>query len=151
MLDNFNEVLQGVFQLRDLSAKTLDLVLSFGERLSASIVARFMEGAHYIDARELIRTDSQFGSTTVDMGVTNHAISERFKEFKQLTVLPGFIASNREGETTTLGRGGSDYTAAILAAALGVEVLEIWTDVDGFMTADPKIVPKAYTVDCMSY
>jgi aspartokinase/homoserine dehydrogenase 1 len=151
LLDDFNGVLQGVFQLRDLSAKTLDLVLSFGERLSASIVAKYMEGAHYIDARELIRTDNMFGNTTVDIGVTNQAIAERSKDFKQLTVLPGFIASDQEGETTTLGRGGSDYTAAILAAALGAKVLEIWTDVDGFMTADPKIVPKAYTVDCMSY
>ena len=151
LLDSFNEVLQGIFQLRDLSAKTLDLVLSFGERLSASIVARCLEGAHFIDARELIRTDSQFGDTTVDIGVTNMAIRERFKDLKQLTVLPGFIASDQEGETTTLGRGGSDYTAAILAAALGANVLEIWTDVDGFMTADPKIVPKAYTVGCMSY
>jgi len=151
LLDNFNEVLKGVFQLRDLSAKTLDQVLSFGERLSSSVVARYLEGAQYIDARELIRTDEQFGSSTVDMEVTNKAISERLKDFKQLTVLPGFIASSPEGETTTLGRGGSDYTAAILAAALGAEVLEIWTDVDGFMTADPKIVPKAYTVDCMSY
>ncbi len=151
LLDSFNEVLQGIFQLRDLSAKTLDLVLSFGERLSASIVARCLEGAHFIDARELIRTDSQFGDTTVDIGVTNMAVMERFKDLKQLTVLPGFIASDQEGETTTLGRGGSDYTAALLAAALGASVLEIWTDVDGFMTADPKIVPKAYTVGYMSY
>ncbi len=151
LLDSFNEVLRGVFQLRDLSAKTLDLVLSFGERLSASIVARYLEGAHYMDARELIRTDNQFGSATVDMETSNMAISERFKDLKQLTVLPGFIASDHEGETTTLGRGGSDYTAAILAATLGAKVLEIWTDVDGFMTADPKIVPEAYTVGCMSY
>ncbi|RLD87193.1 MAG: bifunctional aspartate kinase/homoserine dehydrogenase I, partial [Bacteroidetes bacterium] len=151
LLDSFNEVLRGISQLRDLSPKTLDLVLSFGERLSASIVARYMDDATYIDARELIRTDSQFGSAMVDMEVSKQAISERFKDLKQLTVLPGFIASDQEGETTTLGRGGSDYTAAILAAALGAKVLEIWTDVDGFMTADPKIVPKAYTVDCMSY
>jgi len=151
LLDELNEVLRGVFQLRDLSAKTQDLVLSFGERLSASIVAIYMVGAHHIDARELIRTDSQFGSTTVDIDITNQAISDRIKEFKQLTVLPGYIASDPEGVTTTLGRGGSDYTAAIVAAALGAKVLEIWTDVDGFMTADPKIVPKAYTVDCMSY
>ena len=151
LLDEYNEILQGVFRLRDLSPKTLDAVLSYGERLSASIVARYLEGAHHIDARELIRTDSQFGSTTVDFGVTHQAISERRKEFKDMTVLPGFIASDPKGETTTLGRGGSDYTAAIVAAALGAKVLEIWTDVDGFMTADPKIVPKAYTVDCMSY
>ena len=151
LLDNFNEVLQGISQLRDLSPKTLDLVLSFGERLSASIVARYMDDALYIDARELIRTNSQFGSAVVDMGVSKQAIGERFKDLKPLTILPGFIASDQEGVTTTLGRGGSDYTAAILAAALGAKVLEIWTDVDGFMTADPKIVPKAYTVGCMSY
>jgi aspartokinase/homoserine dehydrogenase 1 len=151
LLDELNDILRGVFQLRELSAKTQDLVLSYGERLSASIVARYMVGAHYIDARELIRTDSQFGDTTVDMDITNQAIGDRIKEFKELTVLPGFIASDRAGETTTLGRGGSDYTAAIVAAALGAKVLEIWTDVDGFMTADPKIVPKAYTVDCLSY
>jgi aspartokinase/homoserine dehydrogenase 1 len=151
MLDEYNEILRGVFQLRDLSPKTMDGVLSYGERLSASIVARYLEDAHHIDARELIRTDSQFGSTTVDMEVSMKAISERRKEYKELTVLPGFIASDAKGETTTLGRGGSDYTAAIVAAALGAKVLEIWTDVDGFMTADPKIVPKAYTVDCMSY
>ncbi len=151
LLEDFSELLQGVYQLRDLSPKTLDLVLSFGERLSASIVASYMEGSHYIDARELIRTDNEFGSTTVDMEISNEAIRERFKEHKQLTIIPGFIASDENGETTTLGRGGSDYTAAIVAAALGAKVLEIWTDVDGFMTADPKIVPKAYTVECMSY
>ncbi len=151
LLDEYQEILKGVFQLRDLSAKTQDLVLSFGERLSASIVAWFVEDAEYIDARELIRTDSHFGDTTVDMDTSLQAIVERYKDLDALTILPGFIASDPAGETTTLGRGGSDYTAAIVAAALGAEVLEIWTDVDGFMTADPKIVPKAYTVDCMSY
>ncbi|MEA3460431.1 MAG: bifunctional aspartate kinase/homoserine dehydrogenase I [Bacteroidota bacterium] len=151
LLDAFEDILRGVFQLRDLSAKTLDLVLSFGERLSASIVAWYMQNSQYIDARELIRTDNQYGNTTVDMEVSNKAIKERLKDFQKLIVLPGFIASDPEGETTTLGRGGSDYTAAIVAAALGAGALEIWTDVDGFMTADPKIVPKAYTVPCMSY
>jgi aspartokinase/homoserine dehydrogenase 1 len=151
LLDQFEEILRGVSQLRDLSDKTLDLVLSFGERLSASIVACYMEDAVYIDARELIRTDDQYGNTTVDLERSNRAIREMLRDLPRLTVLPGFIASGPDGETTTLGRGGSDYTAAIVAAALGAEVLEIWTDVDGFMTADPKIVPKAYTVPCMSY
>jgi aspartokinase/homoserine dehydrogenase 1 len=104
-----------------------------------------------MDARELIRTDSQYGNGTVDFELTAQVMKERFRKQKPLTVLPGFIASNAEGETTTLGRGGSDYTAAIVAATLGASVMEIWTDVDGFMTADPKIVPKAYTVECMSY
>ena len=151
LLDEFEEILRGVYQLRDLSTKTQDLVLSFGERLSATIVAWYLEDSIYIDARELIRTDNQYGNTSVDMEVSNRAIEERFRDLHQLAVLPGFIASGPEGETTTLGRGGSDYTAAIMAAALGASVLEIWTDVDGFMTADPKIVPKAYTVPCMSY
>jgi len=151
LMDEFMEILRGVFQLRDLSPKTQDLILSFGERLSASIVSWFVEGAHYIDARELIRTDNRYGSSTVDMEASKKAILACFKKHDQLTVLPGFIASGKDGETTTLGRGGSDYTAAIVASALGASVLEIWTDVDGFMTADPKIVPKAYTVDCMSY
>jgi len=151
LLDEFEEILSGVYRLRDLSARTQDLILSFGERLSATVVASYLEDALYLDARELIRTDSQYGNTAVDMDQSKQAIIHRFKEVRQLTVLPGFIASDQEGETTTLGRGGSDYTAAIVAAALEARVLEIWTDVDGFMTADPKIVPKAYTVDCMSY
>ena len=151
LLDEFEEILRGVYRLRDLSARTQDLILSFGERLSALIVASYLKDSLLIDSRELIRTDSQYGNTTVDMDISKQAIVQRFKGVDQLTVLPGFIASDQGGETTTLGRGGSDYTAAIVAAALGAEVLEIWTDVDGFMTADPKIVPKAYTVDCMSY
>lgn len=151
LLDEFEEILRGVYRLRDLSAKTQDLVLSFGERLSSSIVARYMKDAQYVDARELIRTDDRYGNTTVDMELSARNIGDRFRDLPRLTVLPGFIASGPEGETTTLGRGGSDYTAAIVAAVLGAGVLEIWTDVDGFMTADPKIVPKAYTVPCMSY
>jgi len=151
LLNEFMEILRGVFQLRDLSPKTQDLILSFGERLSACLVSRFVEGAQYIDARELIRTDQQYGNSTVDIEYSKRTIADRFRDINQLCVLPGFIASDQEGETTTLGRGGSDYTAAIVAAALGASVLEIWTDVNGFMTADPKIVPKAYTVDCMSY
>jgi aspartokinase/homoserine dehydrogenase 1 len=151
LMDEFDQILQGVFQLRDLSAKTQDLVLSFGERLAAMIMAHTLSEAEYWDARELIRTDSLYGGATVDFGQSNHNIREHFKDLKKQAILPGFIASDADGETTTLGRGGSDYTAAIVAAALEAKVLEIWTDVDGFMTADPRMVPKAYTVDCMSY
>jgi len=151
LLDEFDDILQGIYQLRDLSPKTLDLVLSFGERLAAKIITNALADAEYIDARELIRTDSFFGSATVDFVQSNQNIRERFTDLKKKAILPGFIASDTDGETTTLGRGGSDYTASIVAAALDAELLEIWTDVDGFMTADPRMVPKAYTVDCMSY
>jgi len=151
LMDEFDDILQGIYQLRDLSPKTQDLVLSFGERLAAMIIAKSLAGAEYIDARKLIRTDSLFGSATVDFAQSNMQIKELFTRLDKQAILPGFIASDPNGETTTLGRGGSDYTAAIVAAALGASVLEIWTDVDGFMTADPRIVPKAYTVDCMSY
>jgi aspartokinase/homoserine dehydrogenase 1 len=146
-----HEALQGIYLLQDLSSKTLDFLLSFGERLSATIIARFVEGAAYVDSRDLIHTDSGFGNATVHFDITNERIRNRINNLTQTVILPGFIASDDRGRTTTLGRGGSDYTAAIIAAATGASVLEIWTDVNGFMTADPRIVPKAYTVECMSY
>ena len=151
MLNEFQEMLQGVSLLEDLSNKTLDYLLSFGERLSATILARYVNDVVYLDARKLIRTDSQFGNATVHFEITNTNINEKLGGTRAITVVPGFIASDEQGRTTTLGRGGSDYTAAIIAAALNAEVLEIWTDVDGFMTADPRIVPKAYSVECMTY
>ncbi len=151
MLNEFQDLLQSVYRLQDLSDKTLDFLLSFGERLSATIIARYVEGAHYMDARKLIRTDNQFGKATVAFEPTNQQIKSSFEKLEGIALVPGFIASDEQGRTTTLGRGGSDYTAAILAAATGAHVLEIWTDVNGFMTADPRIVPKAYPVTCMSY
>jgi aspartokinase/homoserine dehydrogenase 1 len=151
MLHEFQDVLQGVYQLQDLSEKTLDFLVSFGERLSAHIISVFVEGSIYIDARKLIRTDSSFGNATVNFEVTHRLIKQQLGKHKKIALLPGFIASDAEGRTTTLGRGGSDYTAAIIAAATKAEVLEVWTDVDGFMTADPRIVPKSYPVKCMSY
>ena len=151
LLDEFQDVLQGVYQLQDLSDKTLDFLLSFGERLSATLIARYVDGAQFMDSRKLILTDSKFGGATVQFDETNRQIQEQLKEIKKVTLLPGFIAHDHQGRTTTLGRGGSDYTAAIVAAAVQADVLEIWTDVNGFMTADPRIVPKAYPVDCMSY
>ena len=151
MMDEFREILEGIFSLRDLSAKTMDRLLSFGERLSASLIARFIKGATFMDARQLIRTNSDFGRAMVNYEVTNHQIEEKIGRPDHTILIPGFIASDPEGITTTLGRGGSDYTAAIIAAALRADVLEIWTDVSGFMTADPRIVSKAYPVACMSY
>ncbi len=151
LLNEFQDVLQGVYQLQDLSDKTLDFLLSFGERLSATIIARYIEGAIYIDSRKLILSDSKFGNATVQFEVSNKQIRSQLKEVHKVALLPGFIATDEHGRTTTLGRGGSDYTAAIIAAAIKADVLEIWTDVNGFMTADPRIVSKAYPVDCMSY
>lgn len=151
MLDEFQEILEGVFSLRDLSHKTMDRLLSFGERLSATLIAYSIKGATYMDARELIRTNNNFGDATVQFEITNQQINRQIGKVDHTVLVPGFIASNAEGETTTLGRGGSDYTAAIIAAALGADVLEIWTDVNGFMSADPRIVSKATPVGCMSY
>ncbi len=151
LVEEFQDALQGIYLLQDLSKKTLDFLLSFGERLSATIIARYVENAIYLDSRQLIHTDSNFGNATVHFAISNGKIRSKLKDLKKLAILPGFVASDDQGRTTTLGRGGSDYTAAILAAALGADVLEIWTDVNGFMTADPRIVSKAYPVECMSY
>jgi aspartokinase/homoserine dehydrogenase 1 len=149
--NEFQEALQGIYLLQDLSNKTLDFLLSFGELLSATIMARFVEDARFVDSRELIHTDSQFGNALVHYDISNKRIRDKLGSLDGLAILPGFVASDDQGRTTTLGRGGSDYTAAILAAALKADVLEIWTDVSGFMTADPRIVPEAYPVECMSY
>ena len=151
MLGEFEDILQGVYLLQDLSKKTMDYLLSFGERLSATIISSFIPDAAYIDSRTLIVTNSAFGNADVNFKQTNQRIAEKLSNLRSVVILPGFIASDEDGRTTTLGRGGSDYTAAIIAAALSTDVLEIWTDVDGFMTADPRMVPKAYPVDCMSY
>jgi len=151
LMDEFQEILDGVSRLGDLSPKTMDRLLSFGERNSAMLIARFVTNARFVDARDLIRTNSEFGNAKVDFEITNRQIREQIGSPEQMLLVPGFIARDPENLTTTLGRGGSDYTAAILAAALDASVLEIWTDVSGFMTADPRIVSKAYPVECMSY
>ncbi len=151
MVGEFQEALQGIYLLQDLSNKTLDFLLSFGERLSATIISNYVEGAVFLDSRKLIHTDSSFGNATVHFDITYRRIRSEMESLKKLAILPGFIASDDQGRTTTLGRGGSDYTAAIIAAAVKASVLEIWTDVNGFMTADPRMVPDAYPVDCMSY
>ncbi len=151
LVNEFQDVLQGIYMLQDLSDKTLDFLLSFGERLSAIIIARYVNEAIYIDSRKLIRTDSKFGNATVQFETSNKKIRDKLLGLQKIALLPGFIATDDQGRTTTLGRGGSDYTAAIIAAAIKADVLEVWTDVDGFMTADPRIVPKAYPVNCMSY
>jgi len=151
LLDEMHDLLYGVYLVGDLAPKTKDHLVSFGERLSSFIISNAFNTARCIDMRHFIRTDSSHGNANVDFETTNHFISEELKDFKGVAVCPGFIATNEEGQITTLGRGGSDYTAAILAAAVNAESLEIWTDVDGFMTADPGKVNKAYVIEHLSY
>ncbi|MCX6335147.1 MAG: bifunctional aspartate kinase/homoserine dehydrogenase I [Bacteroidia bacterium] len=151
ILNELTETCTGIFLLHEISSHTLDNVLATGERLSSRIINGFLEKSIYADARDFIRIDSSTGNNFVDFSTSNILIKEKIGTATQLTLVPGFIASTMSGETTTLGRGGSDYTAAIIAAALNAEVLEIWTDVEGFMTADPKKVERAYTIDNLTY
>jgi aspartokinase/homoserine dehydrogenase 1 len=151
MISEFQDILHGVYLLEDLSDKTMGFLLSFGERLSAKILSRLIQKAAYIDARKMIRTNSDYLNATVDIQLSEEMIRSSLENLTSVALIPGFIASDEKGKTTTLGRGGSDYTAAIIAAAMKASVLEIWTDVDGFMTADPRIVKKAHPIGCLSY
>lgn len=155
-LSELCNVLEGISLIKELSPKTLDLLMSFGERLSAFIITEailpYNPQARFLDARELIKTDRIFGGARVDFKETNKNISEHFYDFPgMLPIITGFIGSSKENETITLGRGGSDYTAAIVGAALNVNVIEIWTDVNGVMTADPRKEPYAFSIPEMSY
>lgn len=152
--NEIEDICNGVFLLGELSLRTKDRIASFGELMSSHLIAVRMtaEGAVWKDSRELILTDSNYSHATVVRDVTDHAIQQYFASVNdQLFVVPGFIASNAQRQTTTLGRGGSDYTAAIFAAALDANVLEIWTDVSGMMTADPRLVPHAKALPHISY
>lgn len=148
-------VLQGIYLLHEVSPRSLDFVVSFGERNSAFIIAHAMRQAgipaEFLDTREVVKTDAHFGSAKVDFEETNRRIREYFAAHPQVQAATGFIGSTADQITTTLGRGGSDYTAAILGAALDAEAIEIWTDVDGVLTADPRRVKKAFTLKAMTY
>jgi len=150
LFDELEKILQGVRLIGELTPKTLDKVLGFGERLSSLFIARFLH-ATWIDSAANIRTDKTFGKANVDFKVTYELISQNCSDLKNIAVAPGFISSAADGTNTTLGRGGSDYTAALFAAALNAEKLEIWTDVDGFMTADPRVISKAYPIPQLTY
>ncbi len=154
-MNELEDVLHGVYLVKERTSRTLDYIMSFGEQLSAFIIAEAIKdggvAAAYLDARTVIRTDNTFGYAKVDFEATNRQVAQYFSERRPVQVITGFIATAHSGETTTLGRSGSDYTAAIFAAALQAEALEIWTDVDGMMTADPRLVKKAFTVPEMSY
>lgn len=158
-LDNNHEVLRnllyGIFLVREASRRTMDYVLSFGERNSAYIISFALKeqgiNANYLDARKVVKTDKSFGSAKVDFNRTYQNIRDHYKEHPEIQVVTGFIASAKGGLTTTLGRGGSDYTASLIAAGLNAKVIEIWTDVDGVLTADPRKVKKAFTIPTMTY
>ncbi|MCL5029655.1 MAG: bifunctional aspartate kinase/homoserine dehydrogenase I [Bacteroidetes bacterium] len=154
-LNELEDVLHGVYLVKELSARTQDFILSFGERLSAFIIAHALIDrnidSEFLDARNLIKTDEAFGGAKVDFELTYNNIKEHFKSHKKLQVITGFIGSTNINETTTLGRGGSDYSASIFGAALDVDEIEIWTDVDGVLTADPKKVKKAFPLKGMTY
>lgn len=152
LFEQLRSIYFGVYLIRDLSRKTQDAIVSYGERLSSNIVSSMVRGSMWMDSREFIKTEFAHGKNILDSVLTNKLVRDAFAELPRVTILPGFISCDRDtGETTNLGRGGSDYTAALVAAALNAEVLEIWTDVDGFMTADPKVIRSAYTIDELSY
>jgi aspartokinase/homoserine dehydrogenase 1 len=151
LLDELGRIIHGVSLIGELTPKTLDKIGGFGERLSSLIISEYVPTATWFDSSKLIRTNSDFGKAIVNFEQTNQLICSAFESFSGIAIVPGFIASNQSGEYTTLGRGGSDYTGAIFAAALDVSSLEIWTDVNGFMTADPRVISKAYTIKTLSY
>ncbi len=152
LFDQLKSIFFGVYLVHDLSEKTQDAIVSYGERLSSKIVATLVKGAKWFDARDFIKTERKNGKHVLDSDLTNRLVKETFADLPKVSLVPGFISRDRDsGEISNLGRGGSDYTAAIIAAALDAEVLEIWTDVDGFMTADPKVIKSAYTINELSY
>ena len=154
LFDQLKSIFYGVYLIHDLSEKTADTIVSYGERLSSHIVAAMIKNGVRMNSRDFIRTWDKEGKHVIDADLTTQLVKEAFKDIneKNVYVVPGFIARDRDShETTNLGRGGSDYTASIIAAVLNAEILEIWTDVDGFMTADPKVIKTAYTINELSY
>ena len=158
LLGHLKSIYQGIYLIGDLSEKTGNAIVSYGERLSSNIVATLIDGAKWYNSLDFIKTKKKQGRNLYSGSISEQLILEAFKEFKDGTadhkvcLVPGFIsADSQTGEVTNLGRGGSDYTAAILAATLDAKVLEIWTDVSGFMTADPRVINNAYPIDKLSY
>lgn len=155
-INEIEDLLQGVYSLRELTLQSKDLILSYGEKCStfllSQIAKQYFSESIYVDASLLIKTDSNFGNARVHTPVTEHLLQEFYKEhLHQILFFTGFIASNENNRITTLGRGGSDYTAAIIAAALDAKEIELWSDVDGMLTADPRVVKKAFSLSELSY
>lgn len=152
LLNELKDIFQGIFLIRDLSPKTSATIVSYGERLSSIIAAALIDGAVWYDSRSFIKTEKKHNKHVLDAELTNKLVHQTFEKLPRVALVPGFISSDKNtGEVTNLGRGGSDYTASILAASLEAESLEIWTDVDGFMTADPRVISNAYPIAELSY
>ena len=165
IINELEDLLRGVSLIRELTPRTHDLITSFGERLSTTIITECVKSrrgdgpgtpAQYLDARTIIKTDTQFGQAGVNFALTNELVQAHFAKTTgsagaPVQLITGFIGSTEKNETTTLGRGGSDYTASIIGAALNADVIDIWTDVDGMMTADPRKVPNAFNIPTITY
>ena len=152
LLDELRDIYQGLYLLKDISSNMEDTVVSYGERLSSLIVGALIEGAEVFDSRSFMKTERKHNKHLLASEVSEQLIRDTFNELPKVSVVPGFISSDKfTGRVTNLGRGGSDYTAAVIAAVLDASVLEIWTDVDGFRTADPKVISGAYAIEELSY
>ncbi|MCH4148248.1 MAG: bifunctional aspartate kinase/homoserine dehydrogenase I [Prevotella sp.] len=152
LFEQLRSIYYGVYLIHDLSEKTMNAIVSYGERLSSQIVCTLIRGSKLMDSLEFIKTEHRSNKQMLDSDLSNKLVKDAFSEMPRVSVVPGFIATDKNtGEITNLGRGGSDYTSSIIAAALDAEMLEIWTDVDGFMTADPKVIKTAYTINELSY
>ena len=152
LLEELRSIYQGVYLIHDLSPKTLAAIVSYGERISSRIVAALVKDAEWYDSRSFIKTEVKGGKNCLATELTNRLVKDNWQSIPKVSLVGGFISSDAEsGEVTNLGRGGSDYTASIIAAVLDAGVLEIWTDVDGFMTADPRVISTAYVIPELSY
>lgn len=152
LLDELSNIFKGVFLINDLSPKTSDKIVSYGERLSLLIISYVLTDYEVLDATQLIKTDSAFGKHTPDIEISNKLIQNVFENSSKKVLVAGFISTCKTtGEITNLGRGGSDYTAAIFASALDANILEIWSDVDGFMSADPKVINNAHVIENLTF
>ncbi|MBQ7042306.1 MAG: bifunctional aspartate kinase/homoserine dehydrogenase I [Muribaculaceae bacterium] len=152
LLEELGNIYRGVNLIGDLSERTLDIIVSYGERLSSVIISHIISNAKHFDSRKFIKTEKQFGKHILNNELTQALIHSTFDNSDfSVAIVPGFIASNGNNDITNLGRGGSDYTAAIIAATLDASVLEIWTDVDGFMTADPRVINNTYVIEHLSF
>lgn len=152
MLGDLRKILQGIYLIGDLSAKTHNVIVSYGERMSSLIASTLIDGAQWFNSLDLIKTEQKQNKCVLAADATNQLIRDAFAQQPKVSLMGGFISTDiKTGEITNLGRGGSDYTAAILAAALDADLLEIWTDVDGFMTADPRVISHAYVINELSY
>ncbi|MGL1893709.1 MAG: aspartate kinase [Spirochaetaceae bacterium] len=154
IIDELKDILHGVELVKECSSRSLDFISSFGERLNCTLVSEYLNSvgikSYYVDARKIIKTDNNFGSANVDLKLSYDLINKKIDPGKGIAIVTGFIASTEECITTTLGRNGSDYTASILGGALDAESVEIWTDVDGVLTADPRVVSHSYVIPQLS-